>query len=151
MKYRKLRIAWSVAWGLLSALLVVLNVWSCWWWDRVYLPGTRLGVQINSDAGRIVLITAPREPTVQTIVLGHLPSPGPGDIFYENDVLGFYLKRKPASLRLDIPYWFMFLVATAIATSPWLRCWSMRFSLRTLLIGMTVVAVALGMILALSR
>jgi hypothetical protein len=30
MKYRKLRIAWSVAWGIVAALFVVLWVLSYW-------------------------------------------------------------------------------------------------------------------------
>src|SRR3954452_21233117 len=39
--------------------------------------------------------------------------------------------------------WLFALVAFAFAAAPWIRC-SNRFSLRTLLIAMTVVAVVLG-------
>jgi hypothetical protein len=47
---------------------------------------------------------------------------------------------------LVIPLWFLVFVAAGIAAAPWLS-WSRRFSLRTLLIGMTVVAILLGLIL----
>ena len=40
MKYRKLRIAWSVAWGLLAVLLFVLWVRSYWWSEYVAVPVT---------------------------------------------------------------------------------------------------------------
>jgi hypothetical protein len=44
-----------------------------------------------------------------------------------------------------IPHWFLALVAAALAGLPWLK-W--RFSLRTLLIAMTIVAVILGIVAA---
>jgi hypothetical protein len=131
MNFRKLRIAWSVGWGLLAAFLLALNVWSCWWWDRCYVPGKNFGVQINSDAGHVVLMIGPSEPTVNKVILGRLPSAGPAGVFYDDDILGFYFKRGSASLRLDIPYWFLVLLVTAIAASPWLSRWSKRYSLRS--------------------
>ena len=144
-RFRKLRIAWSVGWGVVAVLLLVLNVWSCWWWDRCYLQGKRLGVQINSDAGHVVIVVGPKEPSVTEVITGHLPSSGPADPFYDNDILGFYFKRTPNGLRLDIPYWFIVLLSTAIAAAPWLPWWPKRFSLRTLLIATTLVAVGLGL------
>jgi hypothetical protein len=71
MKHRKLRIAWSVVWGLLATFLTFLSVWSYWWWDRCYFQGVSTGVQINSDAGHIVLVTGPSEPTVTEVIFGH--------------------------------------------------------------------------------
>ena len=47
-----------------------------------------------------------------------------------------------------LPHWFAALCPAALAAIPWIR-W--RFSLRTLLIATTLVAAALGTILALSR
>ena len=146
LRFRNLRIAWTVGWGLLAAILIVLNVWSCWWWDRCYVPGNRLGVQINSDAGHVVLMIGPSEPTVNKVILGHLPSSGPADVFYDNDILGFYFKREPASLRLDTPYWFIVIVVVVIAASLWVPWCSKRFSLRAMLIATTLVAVVLGLI-----
>src|SRR4029079_3358407 len=34
MRYRKLRIAWSVAWGVVAVLLIVLWVQSYWWFNH---------------------------------------------------------------------------------------------------------------------
>ena len=45
----------------------------------------------------------------------------------------------------DVPFWFLTLLTAAISPLPLLR-WKRRFSLRTLLIATTLVAVALGAI-----
>ena len=45
---------------------------------------------------------------------------------------------------LVIPFWFPVALTVSMAAIPWIH-WSRRFSLRTLLIGMSLVAVALGM------
>ena len=44
-----------------------------------------------------------------------------------------------------VPYWFLALLAATFGYIPWLRCWSWQFSLRTLLILITVVAMLLGL------
>ena len=43
MKHRKLRIAWSVAWGIAAVMLIALWVRSYWWRDFkvLYLPNNR--------------------------------------------------------------------------------------------------------------
>jgi hypothetical protein len=50
---------------------------------------------------------------------------------------------------LVIPVWFLVIVAVAIAVSPWVSRLR-RFSLRTLLIATTLVAVGMGIVVALS-
>jgi len=60
-----------------------------------------------------------------------LPEPGP-----------LYFRRGPANhWRVRVPHWVCAAFVGTLATLPFLRP---RFSLRTLLIGMTVVAVGLG-------
>jgi len=56
----------------------------------------------------------------------------------------------PSTWIIFFPYWFPTLLAAvaAVATAPWLR-W--QFSLRTLLIATTLVAVVLGVIVWMSR
>jgi hypothetical protein len=49
---------------------------------------------------------------------------------------------------LILPHWFLAVASTTLAGVPWLR-WSARFSLRTLLVTTTLIAVALGMFVAL--
>ena len=48
-----------------------------------------------------------------------------------------------------IPYWLPVLISGVFAATPWIK-WSRGFSLRTLLIGTTLVAVGLGLVVALS-
>ena len=47
-----------------------------------------------------------------------------------------------------VPYWLLILSTAAITITPWLR-WPTRFSLRTLLIATTLVALLLGLIMSL--
>jgi hypothetical protein len=44
---------------------------------------------------------------------------------------------------VQFPYWFAVAVSAVCIAIPWIP-WSHRFSLRTLLIGMTLIAIALG-------
>ena len=56
--------------------------------------------------------------------------------------------REPRhALGLRAPHWFLLILSLAIAFLPWMQ---LKFSLRTLLIGMTLVAVGLGLVVALS-
>ena len=52
---------------------------------------------------------------------------------------------------LFVPHWFPVLISAALAAIPWLPWWSWRFSLRTLLITTTLVAVVLGLIVYATR
>jgi len=61
----------------------------------------------------------------------------------------FAYDREPDNTELILPHWFLVFMFAAIAVAPWIR-WSNRFSLRTLLIATTLIAVALG-IMAMSN
>jgi hypothetical protein len=50
-----------------------------------------------------------------------------------------------------VPHWFPVLISAALAAISWLPWWSRRFSLRTLLIATTLVAVGLGVVVYASR
>jgi hypothetical protein len=50
-----------------------------------------------------------------------------------------------------IPYWSTAITAAIVATVPWLRSISFRFSLRSLFIATTFLAIVLGMIAWLDR
>jgi hypothetical protein len=56
----------------------------------------------------------------------------------------FYIER----YGFMVPNWLAITAVTMLAALPWIH-WSRRFSLRTLLIGMTVVAAVLGLVIAL--
>jgi hypothetical protein len=47
MKYRKLRIVWSVAWGIVAVVFVVLWVRSHWWEDVIGFPYTGMTYPAN--------------------------------------------------------------------------------------------------------
>jgi hypothetical protein len=61
--------------------------------------------------------------------------------------VGFGLIDVGGSRIVVVPHWFLVLVAAAIASFPWMP-W--RFSLRTLIIATTLVAIGLGVISAAS-
>jgi hypothetical protein len=143
---RRLLYIATIVFLVLCVALMGMWVRSYWWWDRCYVPGKQLGMQLNSDAGHVVVMVGPTELSVTKAITGHLPSSGPADPFYDNDILGFYFGRTSNGLRLDIPYWFMVLLSTGAIAISWLPWWSNRFSLRTLLITTTIVAIVLGMI-----
>jgi hypothetical protein len=59
-------------------------------------------------------------------------------------VLGFVEYMEDSQVyRLRLPYWCLILISVAFAAVPWIH-W--RFSLRTLLIATTLVAVVLGLV-----
>ncbi len=50
-----------------------------------------------------------------------------------------------------IPHWFLVLLSATLAIVPWLPWWSIRFSIRTMLIVTAVVAMGLGIFVWLTR
>src|SRR5262245_12959310 len=147
MRFRKLRIAWSAFWGLACVLLIVLWVRSYWYVDGAFFK-VRNGVFVfvASAPGAIVVNIYPEEfvppgtfhqPTKQWL----LAQGGRTRLSY----LSAFQMDKHVVLA---PYWFWLLLPAIVAAIPWLPLWSKRFSLRTLLISTTLVAVVLGLIVA---
>src|SRR4029079_6900571 len=82
MRFRKLRIAWSVLCAIACVLLIALWVRSYWWWDW-YNSGTvaRANVTIGSTEGELGIIIrlgtlpdAPRPYSLTAIPVGELPT-----------------------------------------------------------------------------
>jgi hypothetical protein len=151
MKYRKLRIAWSVACGVGCLLLVVLWVRSYWWqnwfqsvfsnswsincvsasgvvqWDYGPEPFSfekgwffeNSRIAERSEAGFI-------EHQGEGIMVG-ISIPEPGMRFHGDWV------------QIGIPYWILLVLTGALGACAWIR-----FSLRALLIAMTLLIVGLG-------
>jgi hypothetical protein len=152
MKHSKLRIAWSVAWGIAAVLLVALWVRSYWWWDTI---GTKSNNSLATSLQGWVYIdrfvNADISSTTSLQIHDLL-----GARLY---VLCIYLNPGPTvwnrastsgSWSLTFPIWSATIAAATLAYSPWVR-WSKQFSLRTLLIATTLVAVGLGLIVWLAR
>ena len=150
---RKLRIAWSViCWGS-CLLLIALWVRSYYWHDYVNRVGSNAHVRITSGGGKVVLKVNPLDPAV---LYGSYPSYGSEKQTASRDMYTTAFAGQFGHNRIisDVgthhsywaPIWFFILLSTALAVLPWFP-WSHRFSLRTLLIAATVVAVLLGVII----
>ena len=151
MKFRNFRIAWSVAWGVVAVLLYVL-------WVRSYWQSYAITVQQSGDyysefrwqSGQIIFSN------------GYEPSSG---MWRKRFSLAFRSRTNEDRIQFAFPTKFVFQVAevfpvavipqwsvillcmpaSAIVWLPW------RFSLRTLLIATTLIAMVLGIIVWVSR
>src|SRR4051794_19615778 len=144
---RFLRVAFSAFCGLACVLLIALWVRSYRTRDTCFWPGRDHAVQINSLLGHTNLYALNRTPGSQFVPfkIDHSPIEGRFKTKFNKNFLGFYFGRGPMEVRLDIPYWFWVVGTTIIAAAPW-RIHGRRFSLRTLLIAITLVAVVLGFV-----
>jgi hypothetical protein len=179
MKFRKLRIAFSVTCGIACVLLILFWVRSYSFDDEFTADVWNTKFGLGSKLGRVTLsvsrhMIAPglrwhvgtrrlqtdepnftwKAPVSSGIAqfLTHIdPDWWKEDRGYER-TYGFGIARgAPARFVIvSMPHWFPILLATAAAISPWIT-WTRRFSLRTLLIGTTLVAIALGLIMYLAR
>jgi hypothetical protein len=142
MRFRKLRIAFSVTCGLACVLLIALWVRSYWNADAVKFSRAKLLI-VSSISGRLSVLSysTPISPKQS----GWAPGWGYGSFAFDQDYRGSSWSFISESNVTDIgiPHWFAVLVSGACTTLPWLRY---RFSLRTLLIATTLVAVVLGLV-----
>jgi hypothetical protein len=138
MKFRKLRIAWSVTWGIVAVLL-------CFLWLRSFKSMDRLGGPISST--RIILIAS-----INGHVLVNWPFHDWGYVWNmrstslnSKDAWPYFVdcdfRQLPDGFAM--PQWFPVLVTLFLTASPWTLS---RFSLRTLLVATTLLAVVLGLI-----
>ena len=146
MKYRKLRIAWSAGCAIACLMLILLWVRSYWKWDlaTVAMQPKGAGMGVQSARGQMMAHRAEKDQFSGLESFDIKPGwSGPG--WYTVSSLGFYIEHSSARALATIPYWFAVLLTGLITTAPWIA-WSPRFSLRTLLISTTLVAVGLGLI-----
>jgi hypothetical protein len=158
---RGLRIAWSVWWGILGVLLVVL-------WVRSYRYVEDIAVWRTTSAQvRIVPPEWILFNMLGSIGIDYFPDPSPfatrewersrssvdeirpsppGPTF-----LGFYVEVSPIQREFVAPHWFLVLITVALAAFPWIRQLGWRFSLRTLLIATSLIAVVLGLVVIMRR
>ena len=152
MKYRKLRIAWSVGCGGVCLLLVALWVRSYWRIDSLtYIHSVSKVVCVFSSAGQLEVLVTPQ--TIAHSVPGRqsyaitqpLISNGP------NGILGVYYHSSPGVITFITPYWLLVTLCGAMSAIPTLTLLRCHFSLRTLLIATTVVAVGIGVAVMMLR
>jgi hypothetical protein len=143
---RALRITWTAVWGIAAVLLVTMWVRSYWWAEEVTVPvpgGQSIG--LSTAPGSMAVVINPSWGTPPWIVINTVVDEWiPTD--YEHSRVGGYFGSHANWVRA--PFWFSLLIVAMFATLPWL---SWHFSIRTLLIATTLVAVALGLIAWLTR
>ncbi len=153
MWFRKLRIAFSIALGIASVLLIAMWVSSYGTDHHTFHLG---GIGWRSEQGRLSSFspiglfddgTHSESIYVETTFLPREP---PVELEWTVSVLGLHFFGPGSVWILDVPYWLVVLPTGVLAAVPWMR-WSYRFSLRTMLIGTTLVAAVLGLVVYMSR
>jgi hypothetical protein len=140
MKYRKLRIAWSAGCGIVCVLLCVLWMRSYYVLDCfVRFNANRELVRVGSNSGTVYFVNM-RNPV--------RPSFGKLSHGWHYDFLAPFAVDAPfeftnaGELFVQVPIWLpvaLFALAAYVPSMFW------RFSLRTLLIAMTLVAAGFGL------
>jgi hypothetical protein len=133
MKHRKLRIAWSVAWATicfaLTALWIAVII-NLDWFVPVPRPpsgnGTDWNLRLGHSQFRLTLTMPDRNLDLREM--------------RRINLLGFDWQGTWKQISLAIPYWFPILLSALLAVIPWLKP---RFSLRTVLIAMAIVSIAM--------
>ena len=150
MRFRKLRIAWSVVWGLLAVLLIVLWVRSYLSYDAlsIQLPlgyayaGDSMSGRMSSHFYRFQVQTVPWRFEFSSISFeGERVELG-GPIFHASSATG----PDGTVWNVHFPHCFPIAVAAVLSAIPWWYRLGWRFSLRTLLIATTLLAVVLGLV-----
>jgi hypothetical protein len=150
---RILRILWTVACATACVLLIVLWARSYWWVDLIDAHNTHVRIEFCSVRGEVGVGIQPYS------IPFHGPTPRWQYESYEPDykeefpqpsLFGFAYIRSTVGWSCFLPHWALILGIAALGTVPWKRS-SKRFSLRTLLTAMTLVAVVLGLIVCVSR
>src|SRR5262245_6814089 len=126
MKYRKLRIAWSVVWGIVAVLLVLLWVRSYWKWDMLEVPVSNGGLAIFNSCQGTVLVTLFhstnsalrfRSEWTSLAVIGK-----------PDGFLGFAAKRFGTRYSIAVPHWFLISAVAMLTTATWIRQLCFRFT-----------------------
>jgi hypothetical protein len=142
MKFRKLQIAWSVGCGIAGVLIILLWVRSYWWLDMVDVSNW---YEIDSFYGQILIFNYDSSISMGApwsyFSFENLPEGGRAT----DTTLGFKTAVTPAGKSILFPDWFPILLLAFLGFAPWSRHWNSRFSLRTLLIATTLVAMVLGL------
>jgi hypothetical protein len=155
MRFRKLRIVFSAMCGVACLLLIVLWVRSYWHFDqfgkvissRSYFGGGAL-------QGQCLFSYSSNPKYIAGLKVAGVDGWHKGDVLVEdwiratpsaqNQPFGSLLIRgfKFGKSDFRVPHWFLVLLSATCAAVTWPK-WSRRFTLRSLLITMTVVVVLL--------
>jgi hypothetical protein len=156
MKFRKLRIAWTVGCAIACVLLIVVWVRSYWIADSL---GISQSCNLAAYRGEFVVGILDDKSGFFNIVQGHSRN----ELSDENEswdirrvatptwsIIAAHGEALPGSFHFIVIEFYALLAVPLIAglaAAPWPK----RFSLRTLLVATTLVALVLGLIVYVSR
>jgi hypothetical protein len=134
MKHRKLRIAWSVAWGLAAVLLVALWVRSYRRHDIVYLPDNRMPPlassmnwvteaashrgQLRWASGLLVFGKYAWTWRIAPEFKVDRAKPLPTVLGFMYEELSPKTTRNPSNYLIVVPYYFPFFLTTSLSLAP---------------------------------
>jgi hypothetical protein len=134
MRFRKLRIAWSILCGVACALLIILWVRSCTWLDYGKVGEHRFASAHGQFLWERVVVPI-------YVYEGPTASPYPkvhwGINSFPHAVCGYWEENG----GISISYWLPVVILFVVGPSGWI---SARFTIRTLLITTMIVSVVLG-------
>jgi hypothetical protein len=146
MEFRKLRIAWSVVWGVAAVLLIALWPRSYWYADDAARVQGCDVFGIESACGSLrpfkskrVFVISENTWLYSSELLAY------SNRAYKHSTFGWDAADYPDHFMAYVPHWLSATLTAMIASTPWLPY---RFKLRTLLIATTLVAIVLGLIAA---
>jgi hypothetical protein len=146
MRYRRLRIGFSVICGIACALLIALSVRSYWWCDNLVGPlGTTQSFCLWSDHGHVGISFV--EERLKSLADGSawaFASEWTGDVAPSKIVIPWLPSWATEHYVVAPSCSLLLLIGVGISLPRLFR--SRRFSLRTLLIATTLVAVLLGLV-----
>lgn len=145
---RWLRVAWTLVFAVLTIVSCKFWMRSYQWFDTAgwnYYANKQIG--ISSSAGRIVFVSTQGLPDWQLNSNNMVPNgdwkPALRALEVQCfNVAGFGVAVTGRSM-IYMPYWFATTIAAMLSTLVWFP-WSRRFSLRTMLLLTTLVAVVMG-------
>lgn len=149
MKWRILKITWSIL--SIGSCLLIVGLWlrsyrtidgvtvpmtSSWSLELVSVKGLiGIGKSSTASSWSTMQMSFDEWQTLMILAGVQFPSSTWGGMVHEKNSTG-----------LCVPYWMLLIVAGALAIAPWAG-WRWRFSLRAMLIVMTLSALALGLLI----
>jgi hypothetical protein len=138
MRFKKTRIVFSVFFGIVCLMLVVLWVRSYWWWDFAQYGGLSETRGVTSQNG-FLLVSEIYTKDKGRWRFGSFAAEYPAELSPHLSV-NWYDER-PKDIAATFPHWLLILLLAFVGVAPWTF---RRFSIRKLLLLTTGIAALLG-------
>lgn len=140
MRFRKLRITWSVVCGVPCVLLLVLWVRSYWRWDFIQYEGVVVTREATAQNG-FVFFSEQYTQSKGRWRLGSAAQDYPAEL-RPHFAIDWY-DNSPKDIGFVFPLWLLILPFAILAMAPWI---SWKFNIRQLLAITAVFALLLGLL-----